>query len=147
MPGIALYPRDNWTNHGQIDLIVAPVQYLVGIRQRRLAVHTARRRGSDRLIGIAGQRSPAALATDAASAWSAACRLLRSVGLLRFRRRQARIVRGFQRITQLGFKLGNPTLGLFKPMPQRKDQRILLGVVQSAEVGKLGHPKLESSRP
>ena len=147
MPGIMLYPRDNWTNHGQIDLIVAPVQHLVGIRQRRLAVHTARRLGSHGLIGIAGQRSTAALATDAASAWSAARGLFRSVGLLPFRRRQVRIVRGFRRIAQLGFELGNPTLGRLKPMPQRKDQRILLGVAQSAEVGKLGHPKLESSRP
>jgi hypothetical protein len=34
-----------------------------------------------------------------------------------------------------------------QPLKQRSDQRVLLGVAELAEVGKLGHPKLESSRP
>jgi hypothetical protein len=41
----------------------------------------------------------------------------------------------------------NPTLCRVQPLPQRQDQRILLGVAQLAEVGQYAHAKLESSCP
>jgi hypothetical protein len=41
----------------------------------------------------------------------------------------------------------DPTLGRVKSLPQRQDQRILLGVAQLAEVRQYGHAKLESSCP
>jgi hypothetical protein len=44
-------------------------------------------------------------------------------------------------------QFGDPAACRVKPLPQRQDQRILLGVAQLAEVGHYGHAKLESSRP
>ena len=55
--------------------------------------------------------------------------------------------RCLRRVAELGFEFRDVLFGRLKPLPQRLDQRVLLGVAQLAEVGKLGHPKLESSRP
>jgi hypothetical protein len=74
-------------------------------------------------------------------------RLLRLVGLLSLRRRQAGIVRRLRRLGELRLQLGDPTLCRVQPLPQRQDQRILLGVAQLAEVGQYAHAKLESSCP
>ena len=89
----------------------------------------------------------AARAPQAAFARSDTLGFLRLVRLLTLRRRQAGIVRGFRRFAEPCFKLGNPPLGRFKTLPQRPDQGILLGVTQVVEVGKLEHPRLESTRP
>ena len=66
---------------------------------------------------------------------------------------QARIVRSFRWIDELGFELGNPTLRRLKPslcrfqaLPQRHNQRILVRLIELTEVWELGHPQLESSR-
>jgi hypothetical protein len=50
-------------------------------------------------------------------------------------------------LAELGFEFRDVLFRRLKPLPQRLDQRVLLGGAQLAEVGKLGHPKLESSRP
>jgi hypothetical protein len=54
--------------------------------------------------------------------------------------------RGLRWLAELCLKFRNPSLGCLKPLEQRSDQRVLLGVAQLAEVGRMGHPKLESSR-
>jgi hypothetical protein len=123
------------------------MQHLVCLAQHRLAVHTGHALGDHRLIGIASQRATATLATQTALPWVASPGFLRLVGLLPLRWRQAGIVGRLRRLAEPGFKLRNPPLGRLKPLKQRQDQHVLLGVAQSAKVGKLGHPKLESRRP
>jgi hypothetical protein len=145
--GSAFHPGHHGTNHGQVDPVITSVQHLVCFAQRRLAVHAGHDFGDHRLIGIAGQRATAALAAQTALAWAVSPGFLRLVGLLALRWRQARIVRRLRWLAEPGFKCRNPPLGRLKPLKQRQDQRVLLGVAQVAEVGKLGHPKLESSRP
>jgi hypothetical protein len=120
------------------------VQHLLGISQRSLAVHTGQRLGYHRRIGIAGKRPATTLPAQTALARAVPPRLLYLVGLLSPRRRQAGIVRRLRRLGQLRLQLGDPTLCRLKPLPQRQDQRILLGVAQLAEVGQYGHKKPES---
>src|SRR6185312_14094218 len=91
------------------------------------------------LVGMAGQRAATALAAQAALARSDAPGLLRLVGLLPLRWRQAGIVRGFTGFGKPRFKLDNTPLGRLKAPPQRPDQGVLLGVAQVVEVGKLRH--------
>jgi hypothetical protein len=86
-----------------------------------------------------GQRATAAPATPAALAWSGTLGFLRLVQLLTLRRRQAGIVRSFPGITEPRFKIGNPPLRRLKPLAQRPDQGVFLGVAQVVEIGKLGH--------
>jgi hypothetical protein len=50
-------------------------------------------------------------------------------------------------LAEPGFQIGNPPLSHLKAFPKRPDQGVLLGVVQVAEIRKLGHPRLESNRP
>jgi hypothetical protein len=38
--------------------------------------------------------------------------------------------RGLRWVAELGFKFRNPPLGRLKPLKQRSDQRVLLGVAQ-----------------
>ena len=135
MPGISLHPSYHRPNWWQINLVVKIVQHLIGIGQRSSAMHTAQRLGHDCRIGVAGQRPAATLPTQATLAWAVALRLLRSVGLLSLRWRQARIVRCLRRLGELRLQLGDTTLCRLKPLPQRQDQRILLGVAQLTEVG------------
>jgi len=123
------------------------MQHLVRFAQRRLAVHTGHGLRNHGLIGIAAQRSTAALATQTALARAVSPGFLRLVGLLPLRWRQAGIVRGFRRFTELCLECRDPPFSRLKPFEQRSDQRVLLGVAQLAEVGKLGHPKLESRPP
>jgi hypothetical protein len=115
-----------------------PVQNLVGIRQLCLAMHTLGHLGRHRRIGITGQPSAAALATETARTWLAAGSPLASIRLLSFGRWQARIARCLRWLPQPGFELGDQTLcslelslrGL-KAGPQRKYQRVLLGLTFS----------------
>ena len=99
-------------------------------------------------------RSPAAFAPQAALARTFTPRFVRAVGLLALRGRHRRVVRRLRGITQLGLKLGNPCRQCedlrcehLNLRPQRADQRVLLVMRQAGEVGKLGHPKLESWPP
>jgi len=139
VPGVAFHPRHHRTHDGQVDLVVAPVQHLVGICQRGLAVRTGWRLRGHRLVGIAGQRAATALATQAAFARSDALGFLRVVRLLTLRRRQAGIVRGLRRFVELSFEPRDPRRPALNLRPQLPDQGVFLGVAQVVEVGKLGH--------
>jgi hypothetical protein len=97
------------------------------------------RLGGDRFVGKQRQRTTTAPATQAASAPSATLGFLRLVRLLTLRRRQTGIVRGFPRLGEPRFMLGNAPLGCLKALPKRADQGILLSVAQVVEVGKLRH--------
>jgi hypothetical protein len=146
-PNISLHPRHHWPDWWQVNLVVKIVQHLLGIGQRRLAVHAGHRLGYDRRIGIAGQRPAATLPAEATPPRAIPPRLLRLVGLLSLRRRHAGIVRRLRWLGELRLQLVDPTLRRVKPLPQRQDQRILLGVAQLVEVRQCGHAKLESSCP
>src|SRR5580692_8996184 len=65
--------------------------------------------------------------------------LLRLVRFLTLRRRQTGIVRGFPRLGESRFKLGNAPLGRLKALPESADQDIFLSVAQVVEIGKRGH--------
>jgi len=146
-PNISLHPRHHRPDWRQVNLVVKIVQHLLGIGQCSLAVHAGQRLCYDRRIGVAGQRPATTLPAEATLPRAIPPRLLRLVGLLSLRRRQAGIVRRLRRRGELRLQLGDPTLCRVKPLQQRQDQRILLGVAQLAQVGQYGHAKLESSCP
>ena len=95
-----------------------------------------------RLIGITRQRAPTAHAPQAAAARALPFGLLRLVGLLPLRRRHAGIVRCLRWLAEFGLEFRNSPLRHIKALPQRSDQRILLGVAQKSKVGWRGHPAL-----
>jgi hypothetical protein len=86
-------------------------------------------------IGVACKPPAANLPTQATLAWAVALRLRRSVGLLSLRWWQARIIWCLPRLGEPRLQLGDTTFCRLKPLPQRQDQRILLGVAQLTEVG------------
>jgi hypothetical protein len=86
---------------------------------------------------MADQRAATAFAAQAALARSDALGLLRPVGLLALRWRQAGIVRSFAGFGEPRLEFGNAPLGRLKALPQRPDQGVLLSVAQVVEVGKL----------
>ena len=143
MPAIALHPGHHRARHRarhrQVDLVVAAVQHLVGVCQRRLAVSTGGWLHGDRFVRRAGQRAATALATQAPFAWSGRLGLLRLVWLLTLGRRQAGVVRGLSGLTQRRFKIRDPCRQALHLRPQRPDQGVFFGVAQVVEVGKLGH--------
>ncbi len=137
MPGVAFHPCHYRAHHRQVDLVVEPVQHLIDLCQRSPAMRAGGRLRGDRFVGKQRQRTTPATATQAALARSGTLGFLRLVRLLTLRRRQTGIVRGFPRLGEPRFKLGNAPLGCLKALPQRADQGILLGVAQVVEVGKL----------
>jgi hypothetical protein len=139
MPGVAFHPCHHRANHRAVDLVVAPVQHLIGFCQRSPAMRAGGRLRSDRFVGKQRQRTTAAPPTQAALARPSTLGFLRLVRLLTLRRRQTGIVRGFPRLDEPRFKLNNAPLGRLKALPKRADQGILLSVAQVVEVGKLGH--------
>jgi hypothetical protein len=147
VPSIPFYAGHNGANHGKLYFVVATVQHLVRFTQRRVAMHTGDRLHNHCLIGIERQWPAATLTTQTALARPAAFGLLRLIGLLPLRWWQAGIPGCLRRLAELGFEFRDALFGCLKSLPQRLDQRVLLGVAQLAEVGNLGHPKLESSRP
>jgi hypothetical protein len=80
------------------------------------------------------------LASQAAAERALPFGLLRLVGLLPLRRRHAGIVRCLRWLAEFGFEFLNSPFRHIKTLPQRSDQRILLGVAQKAEIGWRGHP-------
>ena len=68
MAGIALHPRHHRHDLGQVDLIVAPVQDVVCLAERRLAVRAPHRSGADDLVGGLCQRSSTAHMAQVAQA-------------------------------------------------------------------------------
>jgi hypothetical protein len=147
VPGVTFHAGHHRADHGQADPVITPVQPLVRFAQRHLAMRTGHDFGDRRLIGVAGQRVTATPAAQAALARAVSPGCLRLVGLRSLRRTQTGIVGGSRRFAEAGFKFRNPPLGRLKPLEQRSDQRVLLGVAQLAEVEKMRHPKLESGRP
>jgi len=148
---VALHPRHHRRHPGQVDLVVAPVQHLVRLAERRLAVRASHRPGADKLIRGCGQRSPATHTAQAARARAVALALLWPVRLLTPRWRQAGVVRRLRRCPKPCFQLRSPChqcLGLrgqhLNLRPQRPDQRVFLLVRQMAEIRELHHPSLES---
>lgn len=139
MPGVAFHPCHYRAHHREVDLVVAPVQHLIGLCQRSPAMRAGGRLRSDRFVGKQRQRTTAAPATQAALARSSMLGFLRVVRFLTLRRRQTRIVRGLPRLGELRFKLGNAPLGRLKALPESADQGILLSVAQMVEIGKRGH--------
>ena len=107
VPGIALHPGDHRAHHGQVDLVIAAVQHLVGVAQRRLAVRAAHRLGDHRLVGIAGQRAPAALATQAALPRAGCARLSPSGWASAPSTAAGWNCSASSRLAELGFKLRN----------------------------------------
>ena len=117
MPSISLHPSYHRPNWRQINFVVQIVQHLIGIGQRSSAMHTAQRLGHDCRIGVAGQRPATTLPAQATLARAVALPLLRLIGLLSLRWRQARIVRCLRRLGELRLQLGDATLCLLKPLP------------------------------
>ena len=147
MPGIAFHPGHHRAHQGQIDLVVAPVQHLVGIGQ---AAWQCRRHGlrGHRLVRVAGQRTAAAFTAQAALARSGSLGCLRPVRLLRLRWRQAGIVRRLRRFVEPGFERRDPRRQRLNLRPQRVDQGVFLGVAQMVEVREVrSRPHLKSTRP
>src|SRR5271155_3915616 len=107
---ISLHPRHLRADWWQIKLVIRIVQHLLGIGQRSLAVHASSRLGYDRRIGIAGQRPATTLPAEATLPRAIPLGLLRLVGLLSLRRRQAGIVRRLRRLGEPRLQLGDPTL-------------------------------------
>src|SRR4029077_19139822 len=78
--------------------------------------------------------APTSLAAQATAARALTFGLLWLVGLLPLRRRHAGIVRCVRWLAEFGFAVRNSPLRQIKALPQRSDQRILLGVAQKTEV-------------
>ena len=152
--GSAFHPCDHRLDLRQVDLVVAGRQRVVVLVQRGLAVCTANRTRDHGLVGVCHQRSPAAFAPQAALARTFTLGLVRAVGLLALRGWHGGVVRRLRRPTEPGLQFRHPRrqcLDLRRERlnlrPERSDQRVLLVVRQVAEVGKIGHPKLESWAP
>src|SRR3954467_8344818 len=152
--GILLHPRDDRLDLRQIDLVVAGGQRVIVRMERGLAVGAAHRTRDHRLVGVLRQQSSAALPPEAALARAFTFGPVGAIGFLALRGRHGGVVRRLRRSTQLGLELGNPRrqyLNLRRQRlnlrPQRSDQRVLFVMREAAEVGKLGHPKLESWPP
>lgn len=145
--GILFHPGHHRTDRRKVDLVISAVQHLVGLGQGRLAMHTAQRPGDHRLIWFACQESAAALTAETTLPRAAAPGLVTPVGLLAFRRRQARIVRRLWRLPKLCLQFCDATFGRSEPLEQRLDQRVLLGMAQLAEIEIRRHLDVESSRP
>ena len=139
MPGVALHSGHHRTHDREIDLVVAPVQHLVGLCQRGLAVPTDGCFRGHRFVGKEVQWPATPFATQAAFARSGTPGFLRLVRLLTLRRRQAGIVRGFRRFVKLCFEYRNPCRQVLHLHPQRLDQGVFLGVAQVVKVRKLQH--------
>ena len=105
----------------------------------RLALCAGHWLGGDRLVRIAGQRTTAAFAANAARARSNTFGFLWLVRFLPLRRRQAGIIRGLPGLAEPGFECRNPCRQALHLRPQRPDQRVFFGVAQVVEVGKLWH--------
>src|SRR4051794_20219046 len=112
-----------------------------------MAVSAAHRARDHRLVGVLHQVPATARSPQAALAWSRPLRLLVPLGLLARRRRQAGVVRRLRRNPKPGFQLRHARCQSLHLRPQRPDQGVLLIMQQVAEVGKLGHPQLESQPP
>ena len=153
VPGVALHPGHHRAHRRQVDLVVAPMQGVIAVIQRRAAMDTGRRLGDDELIGIGCQWAPAALPAQAALARPLPFDLVRTVGLLPLRRRHTRIARRLRRLIQFGLQLRHPRRqhrDLLRLRPQRDDQRILLCVRKPGKVGQWrqrSHPQVESNLP
>jgi len=139
MPGVTFHTGYHRANHGKVYLVVEPVQHLIGIRQRGLAMGTGCCFCRDCLVGFASQRATAALAAQAALARSDTPRLFRLVRLLPLRWRQAGIVGSLRRIAESRFKSLNPRRQGPHLRPKREDQGVLFSVAQVVEVRKLAH--------
>jgi len=79
---IALHPRHHGRDLGQVDLVVAPVQNMVRLAERRLAVRAPHRLGADDLVGGLSQCPSAPHAAQTSWARATACHLGSSVRLL-----------------------------------------------------------------
>jgi hypothetical protein len=145
LSGVALHPGHHGTHHRQVDLVIPAVQHLISVRQHGLAMRAGGGFRRYRLVGMADQRTAAAFAAEAASARSDALGLLRLIGLLTLRRRQAGIVRRLAGFGEPRFKFDNAPFGRLKALPQRPDQGVLLGVAQVVEVGRLRHVATETN--
>src|SRR5882757_11582463 len=88
VPSIAFYPGHRGAHQRQIDLVVTTVQHLIVTAERGLAMRASGGFGGHRFVGIARQRTAAAIAAQAARARSDTLGLLRPVWLLPFRRWQ-----------------------------------------------------------
>lgn len=154
MPGVAFHPRHHRANRWQIDLVVAAMQNLIVIAQRRPAMGAGCRLAGNDLVGFRGQRPATALAPDAARARAVPLLSRRPVGFLPFRWRRAGIVRGLWRFLQLRFQVRHPRPQLsdlaaqrLNLAHQRMDQRILLLVGKPGKVWqgrRRSHPQVES---
>lgn len=144
MAGIALHPGDDRANRRQIDLVVTAREHLVVLAELGLAVPTRRRPGDDELIGIRGQRTPTALAPQAALASAGGLVLLRTIGLRRLRRRRAGIARTLRRLIEPSLQLRHPRRQNLNLTHQRHNQRILFRVRKPVEIWDRSHPQVES---
>ncbi len=152
--GSAFHPRDHRPDLGQVDLVVAGRQRLRVFAQRGPAIGAARGARGHRLVRVFRQHPTAALAAQAALARTFAFRLVAVVDLLALRRRHAGIVRRLRRSAKPRLQVRDPRRQCpdlrrerLNLRPQRPDQRVFLVMRQGAEVGKIGHPNLESWAP
>jgi hypothetical protein len=117
MASVALHPGHHRTHHRQINLVIPPVQHLIGLRQSGMAMGAGGGFRRHRLVGMADQRPATACAAQAALARSGTLGFLWLVRLLALRWRQAGIVRGFARLAEPRFKFGNAPFGRLKTLP------------------------------
>ena len=97
---VALDPGDHRAHRRQLDLVVAGVQDLGGIVERRPAVGARGGLGDHELVGLLGQRSATARPAQAAPARPGAPLPLRPVRLVALGRRQAGVARRLRRLVQ-----------------------------------------------
>jgi hypothetical protein len=110
MAGIAFHPGHHRPHRRQVYFVIAPVQHLIGVVERCLAMRADQRLGGHRLIRIACQGPAATLATETTLAGSLAFAPIRLVCLLALGRRQAGIVRRLGRAVEPGLQFGKALL-------------------------------------
>jgi hypothetical protein len=139
MPSIAFYSGHQGAHHRQVDLVVTTMQHVIGVCQNGRALCAGHWFGGDRLVRIAGQGATASFAAKAARTRSNTLGFLWLVRFLPLRWRQAGIIRRLPGFAEPCFKRRNPGRQALHLRPKRLDQRVLFGVAQVVEVGKLGH--------
>ena len=142
--GILLDTRHHRLDLRQINLVVASGKPVIVLVECGLAVGAAHRTRDHCLVGVLRQQSSAALPPQTALARAFTFGLVGAVGLLSVRGRHRKVVRRLRWLTELGLEFVYPSRQRLDLRPERTDQRILLVVRQAGEVGRLGHPKLES---
>ena len=126
----AFHAGDDGGELGPLDFVVARVERVIVFAEGRIAAMATHRLGGHCLVRVATERASAAFATEAAQAGAFRFGLVRAVGLVTFRRRQAGIVwrlRRRRQCRQPSLKRRDARERLAQLRRLRLDEGILLG--------------------